>query len=73
MTNELKPCPLPKVKPLDVGQLATLMMATWQRTDPNSKVARHMTSYVATFADMARDVLSALELPSVEPKPLGDE
>jgi len=42
-----------------INDLATILMDEWQRADPNSGVATNMTSYVATFADMARTALKA--------------
>lgn len=44
----------------DVNKLAEVLMAEWKRADPKSNVAQYMTSYVATFADMARAALRAL-------------
>jgi len=40
-----------------VNKLAQLMIDTWKRVDPNSGVAKHTASYVATFADMARAIV----------------
>jgi hypothetical protein len=41
----------------DVDRAAIVMMLAWGNGDPGSNIAEHPLSYVATFADMARDVL----------------
>jgi len=46
---------------LTANQMAEIMMAEWKRVDPKSNIAQHMTSYVATFADMARAVVAAAQ------------
>lgn len=42
---------------LEVNRIAALLLDTWKRVDPNSGVAKHPASYVATFADMARAIV----------------
>lgn len=41
----------------EVNALAQRMIATWKRVDPDSNVMRYPASYIANFADMARDLL----------------
>lgn len=41
-----------------VNDLAIVLMQTWGQKDPHSTVACYPTSYVATFADMARAALA---------------
>lgn len=41
----------------EVNRIATILIDTWKRCDPNSGVAKNMASYVATFADMARAIV----------------
>lgn len=43
-----------------INSLARILMATWQKVDPNSNVSLHPASYTANFADMARAALSAM-------------
>lgn len=43
----------------DVDRVARVMIAEWARCEPTHGVTLHPTSYVATFADMARAVLRA--------------
>jgi len=42
----------------EVNRIATLLLDTWKRVDPNSGVAKHPVSYIANFADMARAIVS---------------
>lgn len=51
------------VKPT-VDELARALISEWKRVDPNSDVSKHMTSYVANFADMARVALALTTLPA---------
>jgi hypothetical protein len=44
----------------EVDRLAIVLMAAWGNVDPASTVAQHPTSFVATFAEMARDALEHL-------------
>lgn len=41
----------------EVDRVAILLMEAWGKGDPNSAVAEHPASYVATFVDMARAVI----------------
>lgn len=54
----------------EVDRLAIVMMIAWGNVDPESHVAQHPASYVATFADMARDALDHLrEAHMLRPEP----
>lgn len=45
----------------EADRLAIILMRAWGRADPNSDVARHPVSFVATFKDMAHAALTAVE------------
>ena len=42
----------------EVNRVATLLLDTWKRVDPQSGVAMHTASYIANFADMARAIVA---------------
>jgi hypothetical protein len=41
----------------EVNRIAELLIDAWNKADPKSSVALHPTSYVATFADMAKAII----------------
>ena len=41
----------------EVNRIAELLLDAWKKADPKSSVALHPTSYVATFADMAKAII----------------
>lgn len=51
----------------ETDRLAALLMQVWGDVDPESNVAQHPTSYVATFADMARVAIAWAELRPASP------
>jgi hypothetical protein len=42
-----------------VNHLAKILMEAWAKAEPSHGVTLHPTSYIATFADMARAVVDA--------------
>ena len=45
----------------EAGEIAALLLKTWQANDPKSGVALHPASYMETFLDMARAVVDERE------------
>lgn len=48
----------------DVDRIARVLIAAWAKAEPSHGVTLHPTSYVATFADMARAALEAMPAPA---------
>lgn len=44
----------------EVDAIARRLQGAWRNADPDSNVAKHPASYVATFTDMAREVHAML-------------
>lgn len=44
----------------DVGQITNTLMGAWKAAEPDHEITAHITSYVSTFADMARSVAPLL-------------
>lgn len=60
--------PIPKQEPVgavpDVNFIASTLMDAWKHAEPHHGVTANITSYVATFVDMARAIINTHVAPS---------
>ncbi|GEM_PF-5071780 len=52
-----KPAPVEGLETGEINRIAELLLDAWKKADPQSSVALHSVSYIATFVDMAKSII----------------